>query len=214
LTERAPYNPLDKRNLGASVAEALLERVPAPLDSLTKFRGAGMYAIYYIGDFEAYEKIAERNRDSRFEAPIYVGRALPAGARKGAVGLDADPGTAIFDRLREHGKSIDQAENLKNEDFLCRFLAIEDIWIPLGESLLIAKFSPLWNILVDGFGNHDPGKGRYKQLRSRWDVLHPGRAWAIKCQERGETAAQIAAEVAALLQAMPAQQTLSLFDDE
>jgi hypothetical protein len=28
---------------------------------------------------------------------------------------------------------------------------------------------------VDGFGNHDPGKGRYKQARSDWDVIHPGR---------------------------------------
>ena len=31
---------------------------------------------------------------------------------------------------------------------------------------------------IDGFGNHDPGKGRYEQARSEWDVLHPGRVWA------------------------------------
>ena len=31
----------------------------------------------------------------------------------------------------------------------------------LGESLLIAKFAPIWNKLIDGFGNHDPDKGRY-----------------------------------------------------
>ncbi len=32
------------------------------------------------------------------------------------------------------------------------------------------------NKIIDGFGNHDPGKGRYNQLRSRWDKLHPGRS--------------------------------------
>ncbi|MEW5251771.1 Eco29kI family restriction endonuclease [Microbulbifer sp. 2201CG32-9] len=36
-----------------------------------------------------------------------------------------------------------------------------------------------------------PGKGRFNQLRSRWDVLHPDRGWACKCQERPETQAQI-----------------------
>jgi hypothetical protein len=27
-----------------------------------------------------------------------------------------------------------------------------------------------------------PGKGRYEQAKSDWDVCHPGRAWAEKCQ--------------------------------
>lgn len=46
------------------------------------------------------------------------------------------------------------------------------------EASLIRKHRPLWNMVVDGFGNHDPGKGRYNQAKSEWDVLHPGRAWA------------------------------------
>ena len=46
-----------------------------------------------------------------------------------------------------------------------------------------------------GFGNHDPGSGRYKGLRPRWDVLHPGRAWADKCQPREETQEHIARDV-------------------
>ena len=46
------------------------------------------------------------------------------------------------------------------------------------ESTLIRKHHPLWNSIVDGFGNHDPGRGRYNQARSEWDVLHPGRPWA------------------------------------
>jgi hypothetical protein len=43
-------------------------------------------------------------------------------------------------------------------------------------------FSPLWNRKIDGFGNHDPGSGRYNQQRSPWDVIHPGRPWAAKLQ--------------------------------
>jgi hypothetical protein len=73
-------------------------------------------------------------------------------------------------------------------------MIVDDIWIPLGESLLIAKFDPLWNKLIDGFGNHDPGKGRHAGLRPRWDVLHPGRPWAERCQPRDETAEQIIRE--------------------
>jgi len=38
--------------------------------------------------------------------------------------------------------------------------------------------NPLWNTVIDGFGNHDPGAGRYNQAKSAWDVLHPGRPWA------------------------------------
>ena len=48
--------------------------------------------------------------------------------------------------------------------------------------MLISRFEPLWNKLVDGFGNHDPGKGRYQQKKSAWDLLHPGRPWAERLQ--------------------------------
>jgi hypothetical protein len=52
------------------------------------------------------------------------------------------------------------------------------------EAGLIRKFGPLWNTVIDGFGNHTPGEGRFNQARSGWDVLHPGRAWAKKCVGR------------------------------
>jgi hypothetical protein len=41
------YNPLDKINLGKSVAEALIDRDAEPLGTLPQFAGAGIYAIYY-----------------------------------------------------------------------------------------------------------------------------------------------------------------------
>lgn len=196
MSDPQPFNPLDKINLGLSVAEALLGRKPISLDELGRFNGAGIYALYYIGGFETYRALATRNMSADgLVAPIYVGKAIPAGGRKGAS-LNATPRTnALCNRLREHAESIESAQNLRLNDFRCRYLVVDDIWIPLGESLMIAKFSPIWNNLIDGFGNHDPGKGRYQGMRTRWDVLHPGRAWADRCATRPETAKDIDREV-------------------
>lgn len=193
--EILPFNPLDKKNLGASVAEAMLASPVHPLDALPEFKGAGIYAIYYTGDHEAYAELARRNKDGKFAAPIYVGKAVPAGARKGGGMASGTVGKPLFNRLSEHAESVRAASNLAVADFHCRYLVVDDIWIPLGESLLIARYSPVWNALLDGFGNHDPGSGRYNGLRPRWDVLHPGRAWATKCRERTESAADIARDV-------------------
>lgn len=196
MKNEIPYNPLDKNNLGASVADALLERSKVDLEDVEPFIGAGIYAVYYSGGFPSYRPLAVNG------IPIYVGKAVPPGARKGNFGLNIDPGQALYKRLKEHAESIRQTSNLDIKDFQCRYLVVDDIWIPLGEALLIAKFSPVWNKIIDGFGNHDPGKGRYQQLRSRWDTLHPGRSWAHKCQERGETSEQIAGELIAYLESM------------
>jgi hypothetical protein len=203
LSDQTPYNPLDTKNLGVSVAEALLSRDAVQLASLKRFKGAGIYAIYYTGDFDAYRPYSQLNRRGMFKAPIYVGKAVPAGARKGGLGLDNKSTTALFSRLAEHAESIKLATNLKIEDFYCRYLVVDDIWIPLGESLLIAKFSPLWNTLVDGFGNHDPGKGRYEGLCPRWDVLHPGREWATRCRQRSETVKQIKNDIEEYFRSRP-----------
>lgn len=202
MSDAIPYNPLDKKNLGASVAEALLGRKPRPLGDLSSFHGAGIYAIYYTGNFDAYQRLSEQNRGADLVAPIYVGKAIPAGGRKGGIAPEGTKSKALFARLKEHAESVSATKSIKIEDFQCRFLVVDDIWIPLGESLLIAKFAPIWNTLIDGFGNHDPGKGRYNGMCPRWDVLHAGRAWAEKCQPRPETAAQIEREVQSHLMAL------------
>lgn len=188
-----PFNPLAKRHLGESVGQAMLRQPVIPISELQVFDGAGIYAIYYSGKFPGYEAIASRNKDNIFTAPIYVGKAVPKGTRKGGD-LEANPGKVLYSRLTQHARSIEEASNLDVADFHCRYLIVDDIWIPLGESLLIAKFDPLWNKLIDGFGNHDPGKGRHAGLRPRWDVLHPGRSWADRCKPREETAKQIIRE--------------------
>jgi hypothetical protein len=170
-----PYNPLAKANLGESVADALLRVTVRPLSDTEGLVGAGVYAIYYTGAFVAYAPVAARNGDNRFEQPIYVGKAVPKGARKGGLGFDAGKGKALRDRLSQHAASINEASNLHLADFHYRALTVDDIWIPLGENVVIEKFQPLWNRVIDGFGNKTPGKGRATQKRSSWDVLHPGR---------------------------------------
>ena len=176
-----PFNPLDKKHLGASAANALLDSEIHNLPP-EPFIGAGVYALYYIGDHPAYEELAKVNRDGEYACPIYVGKAVPDGARKGGQGDAVDPGTALYKRLNDHAKSVSAAKNLNIEDFRCRFLSVDDIWIPLTESLLIERFKPVWNRVLDGFGNHDPGKGRHSGKMPLWDCLHPGREWAERLQ--------------------------------
>ncbi|BDS07535.1 type II restriction-modification system endonuclease [Oceaniferula spumae] len=178
-----PYNPLEKENLGKSVADSLISRPAVPINAVEPFNGAGVYVIYYHGDYPAYSKLKEWNlTEDGPHVPIYIGKAVPTGGRKGNVDPEVSAkGTSLYRRLEEHRGSIEQAENLDTADFLCRHLVVDDIWIPLGESLLIKRHRPIWNSLIDGFGNHDPGRGRYKGARPSWDTLHPGRAWAGKC---------------------------------
>lgn len=201
--EIIPFNPLDKKNLGASVAEALVSQPVHPLGELTAFHGSGIYAIYYHGRHVAYGPVAAPNSANKDNPiiPIYVGKAVPQGARKGKVLVEPTRSKALCNRLQEHAESIQATDTLEIKDFTCRYLVVDEIWIPLGESLMIAKFSPLWNLVVEGFGNHDPGAGRYNGMRPRWDTMHPGRAWALKCKKREETAAEIMREVGSYLAA-------------
>ena len=175
-----PYNPLDKVHLGESVARALLAQPVVSLPPPAPFRGAGIYALYYLGAFPPYQRITAQNLDEQWALPIYVGKAVPAGARRGGYGLNELPGEVLYNRLREHASSIQQGADLQLDEFRCRYLVVDDIWIPLGESLLISTFSPLWNHRLDGFGNHPVGSGRTNQRRSAWDEVHPGRGWAAE----------------------------------
>jgi hypothetical protein len=183
-----PYNPLDKTNLGRSVAEALLLRPVAALADTAGLIGAGVYAIYYTGDFEPYRPVADQNRNEVFGQPIYVGKAVPKGARKGGLTFDASKGRALRSRLRQHATSIDETNNLQLADFYFRSLMVDDIWIPLGENMMIEQFKPIWNLVIDGFGNKTPGVRRAAQHRSSWDVLHPGRQFAQMLGDSGATA--------------------------
>jgi hypothetical protein len=167
------------------------------------FVGAGVYAVYYSGKLKAYDRISLKNAKGRREIPIYVGKAIPAGGRKGIFDLEVQAGTVLFDRLAQHAESIRQTKDLDSLDFSCRYLVVDDIWIPLGETLLIQMFSPLWNRVIDGFGNHDPGRGRHQGQKPQWDVLHPGRSWADRLQPNRKSKDDLLAVIDTFLSAQP-----------
>jgi hypothetical protein len=187
----AEFDPLDYHVIADTVVSALLQNPLQSLPISTAFTGAGVYLVYYAGDFEPYRTI------SGTDIPIYVGKAIPRGGRRGRAALrqiehSNDP--SLFNRLRDHSQSIDAVENLQLSDFRCRYLVVTQIWIGVAESLLIEKFNPVWNAAVDGFGLHHPGTTRFSQRRSDWDSLHPGRPWAPKMQE-GKPVEQILSAV-------------------
>lgn len=198
------YNPLDYGNLTKHCVQELMTRGPYRLPPEREFAGAGVYALFYVGPLDCYAKI--RSPDALW--PIYVGKAVPSGARKGGRGKpaadklysaqfirDAMPGSAatafrgmgaekaLYGRLSEHAKSISAADNLSLDDFLCRYLVVTPLWITMAERFLIEHYRPVWNVCMEGFGNHDPGAGRYQGEITWWDALHPGRAWASKLRQ-------------------------------
>ncbi len=174
-----PYDPLDLRTLAESMVKVVLEQPVYPLSTLTPFEGSGIYVLYYTGEFEPYETIAQKNQGEEWQQPIYAGEATRKGGRKGGVLAEGPPGKAIFERLGNHADSIRDVSNLNVMDFWCRYLVLKDFFIPLCESLLIDRYKPMWNKLIDGFGNKALGGPRQAlQQKSMWDVLHPGRPGA------------------------------------
>lgn len=174
-------------NLAKSIAEQILERSVLSLSDTDGIKGAGVYALYYFGDFKPYSPISNENKIGNPSRPIYVGKAIPKGGRKGGLTKDSALGKALADRLRQHASSIDEAYNLSIAEFSFRHLLVDDIWIPLGENMLIEMFKPVWNVVIDGFGNKDPGRRRATQYKSPWDILHPGRKFAEKLADSGVT---------------------------
>ncbi len=148
------------------------------------FNGTGVYALYYTGKSPYYQTLYKLNR-IEFKQPIYVGKAVPQGWRQARRTKSGKDSNELFHRLNEHARSIELADNLDLEDFHCRFMILENAakdLIGTVEAALIRCYTPVWNSYIDGFGNHDPGKGRYNQSKSEWDILHPGRQWAFKCK--------------------------------
>jgi hypothetical protein len=184
------YDPLNYANRARSVVGALLAREASALPPAEPFDGSGVYAVYYVGGLACYSAIAS----PRLSVPIYVGKAIPAGGRKGGGEAEVEGDSALFRRLVEHARSIETAENLRLDEFRCRYLVVVPVWISLAERFLIDHFRPVWNTFLDGFGNHDPGKGHKDMRRPRWDILHPGRVWAGRL-EAEESADHLAAEV-------------------
>ncbi|MFN8583939.1 MAG: Eco29kI family restriction endonuclease [Dehalococcoidia bacterium] len=181
MPDTREYNPLDYENLTRNLVRELMDREEEPLPPSDTFVGAGVYALFYHGHFIHYQH--PRIRSENGDWPIYVGKAVPPGARVGASARARATGRTLYGRLREHAESIAAATNLELNDFRCRFLVVTPLWITMAERFLIEDFQPVWNVPIAGFGNHDPGAGRHQGEISWWDALHPGREWATRLRQ-------------------------------
>jgi hypothetical protein len=76
-----------------------------------RFVGGGVYALYYLGEYELYSELSELNR---YECthPIYVGKAVPPGWRTGRVRSSTTPD--LYQRQSIQG--------VCNEQKICRLL--------------------------------------------------------------------------------------------
>ncbi|MBI3910902.1 MAG: Eco29kI family restriction endonuclease [Armatimonadetes bacterium] len=185
-----PIALIDFDFLAENVARHLTAAALSPLPPPSRFAGNGLYALYYCGEFADYAPVASPDCTT----PIYVGKAIKARGR----------GEDVYGRLQEHAESTRHADNLRLEDFRCRYLVVEPVWVVLGEHLLLMRYHPLWNDVVKGFGIHDPGRaGRGTQRRSRWDTLHPGRRFAEGRPPNNKTEEQIRALIAAHFRQYP-----------
>ena len=164
-----------------------------------KLLGTGVYALYYTGDNPLYTRYKELNRLS-YDFPIYVGKAVPEGWRQSRISdSESTQSNELYRRLREHSRSISAGDGIDLSDFSCRFVIFEregSDMIGSIEAALIKLNQPLWNSCVDGFGNHDPGKGRYEQARSDWDVIHTGRVWADRLNGTPKSKNDVVANIA------------------
>lgn len=164
------YNPLSEDSLSESLRRKIEEQPILPFPP-PAFRGAGLYALYYVGGLHIYADLARHEP----QVPIYVGKAEAGSSSYGRPRSGTDA-TKLWDRIKDHARSIRQAtENLHEDDFRVRYLVMSDAWIVLGESALLQAYYPvLWNTYVTGFGANPSGTDR-RNGRSVWDTLHGGR---------------------------------------
>jgi hypothetical protein len=136
----------------------------------------GIYFLFYNGDYPLYQCISELNQKT-CEFPIYVGKAVESGRRKGDTSKNTQN---LYSRLNEHVRSLNQCSGLELNEFRFKVIATSSELVSWSESTMIQYFQPAWNQIIDGFGIHDPGAGRAQQRRSVWDCLHPGRLFTKK----------------------------------
>jgi hypothetical protein len=185
MMPRASFDPSDPKVVGRMVALALLAQNRVPLKQIAPTYGSGVYAIYYEGDHPFYQAI------SGTETPIYVGKADPASGDASTV---REQGPRLTGRLLEHAGTIETAATygraglphglypIRLEDFTCRRLVCATNAQLVAEKHLIGMFWPLWNSETKacwGMSKHGDAAKTRANKRSPWDVVHPGRAWAL-----------------------------------
>lgn len=165
------FNPLDYGALAESIGRHLESVDAFPLSRVPDADGSGVYAIWYDGEANLYALL------SGTDVPIYVGRAEPKGGRTGNTPRKDPPTRELRDRLRQHADSINAVDSLDIADFRARGLVVPLPFIRAAERLMIDLYGPPWNVALDGFGKHAPGRGRAAGKQSWWDAVHPGRGY-------------------------------------
>jgi hypothetical protein len=135
------FDPANPNIVGRFVGITMVAQPRKTLANVERFYGSGVYALYYNGDFPAYQPV------SRKEHPIYVGKADPVDqSSKTAV----EQGDRLSARLNEHRRTIGKATTtLSVRDFEYRALAVQTGWQTSAEDYLIHLFKPIWNNEVD-----------------------------------------------------------------
>ncbi len=205
------FDPADPKVVGRMVSIALIAQPLIPLADILPGYGSGVYAIYYNGDHPLYHAI------SNSETPIYVGKADPA---NDDASTTREQGARLTARLLEHAGTIATAEAYVDQlpehlsairlaDFTCRRLVCATNAQLVAEKHLIRTFWPLWNAETKacwGMSKHGDAATTRANKRSPWDVIHPGRAWALdKRLVDSLSLDEIRARVAATLQRAPAR---------
>jgi len=183
---RTTFDPFEPKTVGRMVALALLAQPLVPLSSVPDSYGSGIYAIYYTGTHPLYSAIGGT------ETPIYVGKADP---KEPDASNPREQGNKLTGRLREHAGTIVEAEEYANSgqlpsylhpirlaDFKSRRLVCATNAQLVAEVHLIKMFWPLWNSETKacwGMSKHGDAAITRKNKRSPWDVVHPGRDWAL-----------------------------------
>jgi hypothetical protein len=181
---RATFDPADPKAIGRMVSIALLAQPRVPLSDVRPAYGSGVYAIYYGGSHPLYAGI------SGSETPIYVGKADPA---NDDASTTREQGAKLTGRLLEHAGTISTVEGYADRlaaglspiqltDFVCRRLVCATNAQLVAEKQLIRTFWPIWNSETKacwGMSKHGDAATTRANKRSPWDIVHPGRAWAL-----------------------------------
>lgn len=211
LTPRASFDPSDPKTVGRMVSMALIAQPRVPLATVRPSYGSGVYAIYYSGGHPLYARI------SGTETPIYVGKADPT---NGDASTPREQGPRLTGRLIEHAGTIGTAERYADEqglpeglspirldDFSCRRLVCATNAQLVAERHLIRMFWPVWNSDTKacwGMSKHGDAATTRRNKRSPWDVVHPGRAWALDAELVDKvTALEVAARIGIILDKYP-----------
>lgn len=180
----ATFDPSDPKIVGRMVSIALLAQPLVRLTDIRSSYGSGVYAIYYTGNHPLYAGITGT------ETPIYVGKADPANDDASTA---REQGARLTARLLEHAGTIATAAGymdklpkglspLKLEDFQSRRLVCATNAQLVAEKHLIRTFWPVWNAETKacwGMSKHGDAAKTRANKRSPWDVVHPGRLWAL-----------------------------------